>query len=77
MAEEKEILVWTYSGYKADERPLRFNLEGRSFAVMEIVDRWYGERHDYFKVVADDAETYLIKWDRVGDVWYGERKTRS
>lgn len=76
MSEEKEIRVWTYSGYKANERPVRFSLGRKELAVKEILDRWYGEAHDYFKVFADDAETYLLKWDRQADVWYGERKIK-
>jgi len=71
--EEKEIRVWSYSGYKADERPLRFRLERKELAVKEILDRWYGEKHDYYKVLADDAETYLLKRDRETDIWYGKR----
>jgi hypothetical protein len=74
--EEKEIKVRAYSGYKGNERPLRFNLEGKELVVADILDRWYGERHDYFKVLADDAETYLLKRDRETDTWYGKRKPK-
>ena len=74
--EEKEIKVWAYSGYKANERPLRFSLGEKQLTVEDILDRWYGEKHDYFKILADDAETYLLKWDREADVWYGERKSK-
>lgn len=76
MPEEKEIRVWTYSGYKANERPVRFSLGRKELAVKEILDRWYGEALDYFKVLADDAETYLLTWDREADAWYGERKPK-
>jgi len=73
MVEEKEIRVWSYAGYKANERPLRLNLGDKELTVKEILDRWYGEKHDYFKVLADDVETYLLKWDREADIWYGKR----
>jgi hypothetical protein len=74
--EENEIKVRAYSGYKGNERPLRFNLEGKELVVADILDRWYGERHDYFKVLADGAGTYLLKWDRETDTWYGKRKPK-
>ena len=37
-----DIFVETYSGYKADEYPLSFTVEGRKFAVISVEDRWYG-----------------------------------
>jgi hypothetical protein len=74
--EEQEIRVRTYSGYKADERPLRFDLQGREFFVKEILKRCYGERCDFFTVMADDGETYLLRRDRETAGWYG-RKARG
>lgn len=63
------IKVKSYSGYKADERPLSFTLGERELQVKEILDRWYGEGQDYFKVRADDDYTYIIRYDREKDVW--------
>jgi len=71
--EENEIKVQAYSGYKGNEKPLRFSLEGKELVVDHILDRWYGETHDYFKVLADDAGTYLLKRDRETDIWYGKK----
>jgi hypothetical protein len=39
-------------------------------SVAEVLDRWYGEEHDEFKVLADDGRVYLIRWHRVQDVWF-------
>jgi hypothetical protein len=66
----QEITVTAYSGYKANERPLSFEVEGRKHTVTNIADRWYGEDDDYFKVVADDGKVYIIKWNRPGDRWF-------
>ena len=68
------IRVVSYSGYKANERPLYFFLENRKMEVRNIVDRWYGEENDYFKVLADDGRVYLIRWHRELDQWYLEKK---
>ena len=66
---EKHIEVRSYSGYKANERPLSFELGERNFQVKRIVERWFGEDHDYFKVLADDGGVYLLKWNRNLDRW--------
>ncbi len=63
------IEVNAYSGYKANERPVSFRIRERLFEVKEILDRWYGEDHDYFKLRADDDHTYLIRYDRKNDEW--------
>ncbi len=54
-------LVETYSGYKADERPLRFRLNGRKWEVVEVLDRWYGPEDSYFKVLVDDGDLYILR----------------
>jgi hypothetical protein len=63
------IKVETYSGYKADERPVSFTIRDRTFTVREVLDRWYGEGHDYFKVMADDEFIYILRHDRDNDEW--------
>ena len=64
-----EIEVQCYSGYKADERPVRFRLGGVVHEVEEILDSWYGEGHDYFKVRSTDGNTYLLRHERGQDLW--------
>ena len=46
------VEVESYSGFKADERPLRFRLGERWLAVEEVVDRWYDPDAVYFRVRA-------------------------
>ena len=69
----KVIQVSCYSGYKADERPVTFVFRGRQFLVQEVIDRWYGVINNYFKVLADDQKTYLIKYDQDVDEWTLEK----
>jgi hypothetical protein len=68
--EEKPIRVSAYSGYKANERPLRFTFEEREHRVEEILDRWFGEDYDYFKVRTRDGSVFVIKWQRWLDAWF-------
>ena len=63
------VKVEAYSGYRAEERPQRFTLQDRAFEVQEILDRWYGPDHAYFKVRADDANIYLLKYNSEEDEW--------
>jgi hypothetical protein len=62
-------VVESYSGYAADERPVAIQLGARRIAVRELVDRWYGEDHAYFKLAGEDGTVYLIRQDRTADTW--------
>jgi hypothetical protein len=73
MSEEKcpeKLQVESYSGYKANERPTLFSLKDKRVGIVDIIDRWYGADHDFFKVLADDGRVYLLKWHRLTDEWF-------
>ncbi len=69
MEKRTMVRVLTYSGFKADERPASFSLRERTLQVEKIIDRWYEIDHNYFKVVADDGKSYLLRHDVNADVW--------
>jgi len=54
------LRVECYSGYKADERPVRFQLDGHLHMVEEIVDHWYSLDATYFKIRSDDG-LYVLR----------------
>jgi hypothetical protein len=64
-----KIKVECYSGCKANERPVRFYMGDRVLEVRELLDRWVGEEADYFKLVADDGNNYILRYDRHEDSW--------
>jgi hypothetical protein len=64
-----QVRVECYSGYKPDERPVRFYLGERKLEVEAVLDRWYGEDDDYFKLRADDGNIYILKHLRAVDEW--------
>ena len=64
-----QIDVKCYSAYKAHERPLQFVLHGREYLVREVEDRWYSPEATYFRVVASDANRYVLRHDEAADVW--------
>lgn len=55
------LTVRTYSGYKADERPISFTFGEKTCDVVEIADRWYGLDHAYFKLLASDGNLYVLR----------------
>ena len=66
MAQDRKlptIEVQCYSGYKADEKPVAFVLDGRKLMVEKIIDRWRSPEFEYFKVIADDGKGYVLKND--------------
>ncbi len=63
------LRVECYSGYKADERPLCFQLGNRWLTVEEVTDRWYDPHATYFRVRADDGCLYILRHDETEDVW--------
>jgi hypothetical protein len=63
------VRVECYAGYRADERPEAFWLQGRRIAVREILDRWLGEDHAYFKVTGEDGVRYILRRDDCRDQW--------
>ena len=69
------VEVECYSGYKADERPLRFRLGARWLQVSEVVDRWYDPNAIYFRVRAEDGHLYVLRRTDPG-VWTLEAYTR-
>lgn len=63
------VKVVSYAGFKADERPLRFQLGDRWMEVREVTDRWYEPDATYFKVSADDGHTYILRHAEANDEW--------
>jgi hypothetical protein len=64
-----QISVESYSGFKTDERPLRFVLNGHHYEVREVEDRWHSPEATYFRVVASDGNRYVLRHDERADSW--------
>src|ERR1017187_9679248 len=58
---EMKVEVVCYSGYKGDERPVRFRLGGEDYFVEELLDQWYGPEDVFFKVRANDGNVYILR----------------
>ena len=63
------LTVDAYAGYKGEETPRAFTLDGRKLHVSEVVDRWYSQTHSYFRVYASDGQRYVLRFDLDEDCW--------
>ncbi len=66
---ETFIQVDCYSGYKADERPLRMHLADRTIQIVAIEDRWYSPGATYFRVLVEGGDRYVLRHEEAQDVW--------
>jgi len=63
------IYVDAYSGYKANERPVRFELDDQVYQIAAIEDRWQDPNAEFFKVRTEDGKRYLLRYDSQEDAW--------
>jgi hypothetical protein len=63
------IRVECYSGYKVNQRPIKFWIDEKVFFVEAIEDQWRGTDATFFRVRADDNNTYLISYNETADIW--------
>ncbi len=61
--------VACYAGYRGEESPRRITLGDRAVAVVEVIDRWYGPDHRYFKVAGDDGAVYILRHEPPTGHW--------
>jgi hypothetical protein len=71
------IRVHTYSGYKADERPLRFEHAGKEHKIREIVNQTCEEivgngLRRKFTVRTEEGEIFTLFHEEIKDQWFLE-----
>jgi hypothetical protein len=63
------VKVECYSGFKGDQRPVRFTIGERSHDVESIDDQWYSPDAAYFRVRTADGAIYVLRHDEGQDQW--------
>jgi len=63
------LRVECYAGYRSEETPRRFSLQGRVMEVADVLDRWLAPDHRYFKVRGTDGAVYILRHDAVSGDW--------
>lgn len=64
-----EVKVSCYAGYRGEETPRSFALDGHRVEVIEVLDRWLAPDHRYFKLRGDDSAVYILRHDVPADRW--------
>ncbi len=71
----KQIIVHSHSGYKKDEKPRSFELDGRRLTILAIKKQWQEEsektrgRKSFFQVHCHDGRSYNIALDEGTGQW--------
>ena len=63
------IHVDAYSGCKANERPLSFDLHENTYEIASVIDRRQDPAAEYFKVRTTDGKLYQLRYDQRADEW--------
>ena len=63
------LRVECYAGHRGEETPRAIVLDERRVAVAEVLDRWLGPDHRYFKVRGDDGDVYVVRHDTSTGSW--------
>jgi len=58
---DSPMTVQCYAGYKGEQRPQRFSLAECWLEVAEILKEWREPDAVFFRVRADDGNTYVLR----------------
>ena len=72
-----DIQVSTYSGYKADERPLEFTFKEKKHNIKEIISQTYEEipgtwLRRVYTIKTDEGLAFKLLYDENQDQWFLE-----
>jgi hypothetical protein len=71
----QQIVTFAYAGYRGEESPRAFILDGKRIEVLKIVARWIEEdlvangRFRLFWVEGDDCRNHLLRYDETTGDW--------
>jgi len=74
----KRVSLTAYAGYRGEEEPRSFILEGRRIAIISITEQWVeqdadgGNRRRCFRVTGSDGHTHLLCCYEPMNDWYLE-----
>lgn len=63
------VSVECQPGHGGEEVPCAFCVGHRRIEVAEILDRWPGRDHRYFKVRGSDGGLYILRHDAPSGEW--------
>ena len=63
------LQVECYADNRGEQTPRALTIDDRKVFVDEIIDRWPGPNHQYYKVKGDDGDLYVIRQDTQSGAW--------
>ena len=71
----QRIEVVSYAGYRDQESPRSFTVNGEKVEVNRILERWIEETQDrerkrFFRVTGNDGNTYTLFCEEKSGHWY-------
>lgn len=63
------IRVECYAGYRGEETPRRFFMDGKAIEIAEVIDCWLAPEYRYFKVRAGENDIYILRHDAIAQRW--------
>lgn len=66
---EIAVAVECYAGHRGEQEPRRLRFGPRTVMVAEILDRWLGPDHRYFKLAGADGGLYILRHDETTHRW--------
>ncbi len=73
MIKHPAVKVTSYSGYKANERPLSFTIGDQRLEIRQIISIWVEPEKDFFRIIAEDKKIYTLSRHRESDLWSIEK----
>lgn len=72
-----DIQVSTHSGYKADERPIKFVFKGKTHTIKEIISQAYEEipgkgLRRVYDIKTDEGLAFKLFYNKNQDRWFLE-----
>jgi hypothetical protein len=64
-----QIGVECYAGHRGEQTPRTLILADRRIGVVEVLDAWLAPDHRYFKLKAEDGDTYIVRHDERRGLW--------
>lgn len=64
-----EVTVECHAGHRGEETPRRIRFDARVVEVADVIDRWHGPDHRYFKLLGEDGATYILRHDERRGCW--------
>lgn len=63
------VHVECYSGFKAEERPVRIVFGSQSLKVTEVEDHWYSPAATFFRLLVESGDRYVLRRDHAQGIW--------